>query len=317
VPLYTAEFTGTGLGSFSVSRDGVLVYRQSDTVLQRLVWLDRQGREVGSLGEPALYFGPRISPDGRRVAVARLDPKTRLGDIYVLNDGGGSQRLTFDEDNDLQPVWSPDGRDVIWGTQRGTASLLVRRRADGSGAEEILHQSEYSLAPDDVSWDGRILVFRESHPDTRNDLWVLPLDGIGEARPLLKTGADEPRARFSPDGRLIGYISDASGTSEAYVQPYPEMSGKWQVTDRGGNVPQWRRDGRERYFASGSSIWARPVLGLLPLQLGSPVALFAPPVTPRGSFFNVTPDGQRFLFAPERLDANALRFHVAIDWMTR
>lgn len=200
-------------------------------------------------------------------------------------------------------------------SDRGTTSLLVRRRADGSGAEEILHRSEYPLAPDDVSPDGRILVFRESHPDTRNDLWVLPLDGSGGARPLVKTAADEPRARFSPDGRLIGYISDASGSMEAYVQPYPEMSGKWQVSDRGGLVPQWRRDGRELYFSSGSTVWARPVLGLLPLQLGPPEALFAAPLTPRGSFFNVTADGQRFLFAPERLDASTLRYHVAIDWM--
>jgi Tol biopolymer transport system component len=316
VPLYIAEFIGTGRAAFTVSPDGVLVYtNRSETLLQRLVWLNREGKEVGTIGEPALYFGPRISPDGTRVAVARLDERSRLGDIYVLSDGGGSQRLTFDEANDLQPVWTPDGQSILWGSQRGATSMLVRKRADGTGAEEILHRSEHPLAPDDVSSDGRHVVFRESTNETRNDLWILPLDGSGKARPLLNTPADEPRARFSPDGRLIGYISDASGRFEAYVQPFPDMNGKWQVSDGAGQVPQWRRDGREVYYSSAATMWSRPVLSLNPLQLGKPVALFAPPVTPRGSFFHVASDGQRFLFAPERFSSESLRFHIAVGWM--
>jgi dipeptidyl aminopeptidase/acylaminoacyl peptidase len=184
-----------------------------------------------------------------------------------------------------------------------------------TGAEEILHRSEHPLAPDDVSSDGRHVVFRESTNETRNDLWILPLDGSGKARPLLNTPADEPRARFSPDGRLIGYISDASGRFEAYVQPFPDMNGKWQVSDGAGQVPQWRRDGREVYYSSAATMWSRPVLSLNPLQLGKPVALFAPPVTPRGSFFHVASDGQRFLFAPERFSSESLRFHIAVGWM--
>jgi eukaryotic-like serine/threonine-protein kinase len=331
VPLYTAEFVGTGRGAFSVSPDGVIVYiSQAEDVLQRLTWIDRQGREIGTVGEPALYFGPRLSPDGRRIAVARLDRRTRLGDIYVVNESGGSERLTFDPANDLQPVWSPDGAFIIWGSQRNGKSQLLRKRADGAGAEVLLHESEHPLAPDDVSPDGRIVVFRESHPVTKNDLWTVPLDGSEPARPLLNTDADEPRARFSPDGRLIGYISD----NRAYVQPFPEMSSKWQVSADRGNVPQWRRDGRELYFSAGrldgrglqratqlvdgssdSSLVARAVLGTNPLRLGEPVALFTPPVTPRGSFFHASADGQRFLFAPERFTAETLRYHVAIGWM--
>jgi Tol biopolymer transport system component len=316
VPLFTAEFVGTGRAAFTVSPGGVLVYSsRSETVLQRLVWINREGKEVGTVGDPALYFGPRISPDGRRVAVARLDSKTRLGDIYVLAEGGGNQRLTFDEANDLQPVWTPDGQYVIWGSQRGSTSMLVRKRADGSGVEEILHRSEHPLAPDDVSSDGRHMVFRESDPKTRNDLWILPLDGSGKARPLLNTPADEPRARFSPDGRLIGYISDASGRVEAYLQPFPGMNGKWQVTEEGGQVPQWRRDGRELYYFAASKLWSRPVVSLDPLQLGLPVELFTPPPTPRGSFFHAAADGTRFLFAPERFSADSMKYHIALGWM--
>ena len=318
VPLYTAEFIGTGRGYFSASRDGVLVYSSgSEAALQRLVWYSRDGKELGELGDPGLYFGPRLSPDGRRVAVARLDEKRRLGDIYVLGEDGNHQRLTFDEANDLQPVWSPDGRFIIWGSQRAATSMLVRRRADGSGAEEVLHRSAHPLAPDDVSSDGKYLVFRESHPVTRNDLWILPLDGSGKAQPLLNTPADEPRARFSPDGSLIGYISDASGRVEAYVQPFPSMEGKWQVSDGGSTMPQWRHDSRELYLATSGALFARTVTNLNPLQLGPPIQLFTPPPTPRGSFYHASADGQRFLFAPERYSPAASRYHVAIGWMER
>jgi eukaryotic-like serine/threonine-protein kinase len=316
VPLYAAEFVGTGRGAFSASRDGILVYNsQTEGMQQRLVWLDRAGRELGGVGEPALYFGPRISPEGRRIAVSRLDPITRLGDIYVLDESGGSLRLSFDAANDLQPVWTPDGQFVIWGSQRREKSQLVRKRADGSGEEERLHESDYPLGPDDVSPDGRFLVFRESRQETTNDLWLLPLDGSGSARPLLNTAADEPRARFSPDGRFIGYISNASGRMEAYIQPFPQMSGKWQLSDGSGAVPQWRADGREIYVTTRGGIVARSVLGTDPLRLGEPVPLFTPPLTPRGSFFHVSADGQRFLFATERLTADARRFHLAIDWV--
>jgi dipeptidyl aminopeptidase/acylaminoacyl peptidase len=159
------------------------------------------------------------------------------------------------------------------------------------------------------------MVFRESDPKTRNDLWILPLDGSGKARPLLNTPADEPRARFSPDGRLIGYISDASGRVEAYLQPFPGMNGKWQVTEEGGQVPQWRRDGRELYYFAASKLWSRPVVSLDPLQLGLPVELFTPPPTPRGSFFHAAADGTRFLFAPERFSADSMKYHIALGWM--
>ncbi|HEX7283706.1 MAG TPA: protein kinase [Vicinamibacterales bacterium] len=316
VPLYTAEFIGTGRGAFSVSKDGVLVYTsQPEAVLQRLVWMDRSGKEVGTIGDPAIYFSPRISPDGQRVAVARLDPRTRYGDIYILQDKESGRRLTFDDANDLQPVWTPDGEWIVWGSTRGPTSFLVRRRADGSGNEEILHQSPHNLAPDDVSPDGRYVVFRESNPVTRNDLWIVAVDRSSPAKPLLNTGADEPRARFSPDGTLIGYISDASGQVESYLQPFPDMNGKWQVTEGSGNMPQWRRDGREIYFASRDTLFARAVLGTNPLKLGPMIPLFKPPATPRGSFFHASADGQRFLFAPEQLSTGLQRYNVAVGWV--
>jgi Tol biopolymer transport system component len=166
---------------------------------------------LGTIGDPALHFGPRIAPDGRRVAVARLDPRTRLGDIHVLDDQGADLRLTFAPGNEIQPVWTPDGNFIIYGAMQSGRAQLLRKRADGAGADEVLHESDYNLAPDDVSADGTYVIFRESHPVTQNDLWVLPLDGSGKARPILNTAADEPRARFSPDGKIVTFIADGLG----------------------------------------------------------------------------------------------------------
>jgi serine/threonine protein kinase/Tol biopolymer transport system component len=310
VPLYSAELVGMGRAQFDVSRDGILAYvAQPNPVLPTVSWYDRTGKEIGTVGEPALYFGPRMAPDGKRVAVIRLDPQTRLGDVHVIDEHGASQRLTFDPANELQPVWTPDGVFVIYSSHRNGKSQLYRKRSDGSGNEELLYESDYSLAPDDVSADGAFVVFRESHPATSNDLWVLPLDGSGKARPIVKTEADEPRARFSPDGKLVTYM--AGGT---YAISFPDLTSKWQVSPE-GNVPQWRRDGKEIYYQTRQGVVAQPVLNTKPLQLGKPIALFRPVATPRGSFFHASADGQRFLLVTEPPQPDLLRYYVAMAWM--
>ena len=315
VPLYSAEFLGTGRGQFAASRDGVVVYlSQPNLVMPRLTWFDRQGKELGTVGEPALYFGPRISPDGSRVAVSRLDPRTRFGDIYVIDEAGSSQRLTFDPANEIQPVWMPSGDAVIFGSHRNGKSQLYRKRADGTGGEELLYESVYSLAPDDVSLDGKFVLFRESHPVNENDLWVLPLDDSRKPRPLVVGEADVPRARFSPDGRLVTYMS----SGRQYALSFPDLSSQWQVSTVPGNVPQWRRDGKEIFYQSmlgEPAIVAQPVLSIVPLRLGERAALFRPPLTPRGSFFHASADGQRFLFSVEPPQPDLTRYHVAVDWL--
>ena len=223
-------------------------------------------------------------------------------------EGSGAVRLTFDPGPDQMPVWTPDGTSVLWGAQRGGKYQIYRKQADGSGPEELVRESSNSIIPDDVSPDGRVLVFRETDPVTSNDLWLLPLDGSGDARPLARTPEDEPRAQFSPDGRLITFMA-----GETYARPFPALDSQWQVGSRGG-LPRWRRDGREIFYQSGSGIVATAVLATIPLRLGEPMALFTTPRTPRGSFFQVSPDGQRFLFAVDPVNPESLKYHVAIGW---
>jgi Tol biopolymer transport system component len=305
----TADFISSGLGQFSASEDGLVVHMAQPTRLEPLKWVDRRGADAGTSGPPATYFSPRLSPDARQIAVVQLDPRTRIGDIWVLDvEGTGATRLTFDPGPDLLPVWTPDGTSVLWGAQRGSEYQIYRKRADGSGAEELIRESPNSIVPDDVSPDGRVLVFRETDPETSNDLWLLPLDGSGDARPLARTPADEPRAQFSPDGRLIAYLA-----GDVIAQPFPALDGKWQLGSR-GMLPRWRRDGRELFYQSELTIVARPVLSTVPLRMGEPVTLFTAPRAPRGSLFQVSPDGQRFLFAVDPVDPATLKYHVVTGW---
>jgi serine/threonine protein kinase len=321
VPLYSAEFVGTGRGQFGVSRGGTVIHLSDPNPLTpKLTWFDRAGKELGTVGPPALYFGPRIAPDGRRVAVVRLDPRTRLGDIYIIDEQNREQRLTFDPASDLQPVWMPSGEHVIFSSHRNGRSQLFRKRADGAGNEELLYESAHSLAADDVSSDGRFVVFRESHPVTQNDLWVLPLDGSGKARAVLQTADDEPRARFSPDGRVLTYISAAAGgPTLPYGTSFPDLESRWQIVTVPSNVAQWRTDGKEIYYQTsidGANVLVRQVVSsTAPLRLGERDILFRPPQTPRGSFFHASADGQRFLFAVEPAQPGLLRYQVAIDWL--
>ena len=317
VPVYAAEFFGTGRGHFAASADGLVVFAvQPTAIVSKLTWFDRSGKELGMIGEPALYFGPRIAPDGRRVAVARLDPRTRLGDIHVLADQGADLRLTFAPGHENQPVWTPDGQFIIYAGQQSGRFALYRKRADGTGAEQALYESEHSLAPDDVSADGKYVLFREGHPVTQNDLWVLPLDGSGKARPIVNTPADEPRARFSPDGKIVTFISDDSGgPTHPYAISFPDLASKWQITQAPGNVPQWRRDRKEIVYQSTEQVVSQPVLSTIPFRLGERVGLFRPPLTPRGSFFHATNDLQRFLFSVEPPPAEAPQYYVVTGWM--
>ena len=141
-------------------------------------------------------------------------------------------RLTFEGGNN--PAWTPDGTRVVF--QSGAPVNLFWQPADGSGKAERLVTGEHRQAPSSWSSDGQTLAFVETNPDTRQDLWVLPLSDR-KPRPFLETPANEGAPQFSPDGRWLAYASDDSGRWEIYVQPYRGPAGKWQVSTDGGKEP--------------------------------------------------------------------------------
>jgi Tol biopolymer transport system component len=228
---------GSGAAQFDFSRTGLVVYLTGS--LQRrypIVWVNRQGNTTPLWEEEQEYSTPRFSPDGSLLAVDAEGTAGRDVWVYDLNRGVPT-RLTFGEGNDDTPVWSPDGEYIFFSsTGSGGVPNLYRKRADGSGEEERLTDSNNIQYPSSISPDGRFLAYHEVNAESDWDLWLLPLEGNQEPELFLRTPFGELEAEFSPNGRWIAYQSAESGTTEIYVRPFPPE--QRQVADfyRRGNV---------------------------------------------------------------------------------
>jgi Tol biopolymer transport system component len=303
-----------GAAGFSVSDTGILTHQGPSRRNRQLVWFDLAGKQIGTLGEPAEYNGdPRLSPDGRFSAIARLDPETRGSDLWVLDVSRGiASRLTSDPSLDRNPVWSPDGKRLAFMSNRLGIGDLYVKPANGSGNDELLFKSDGWSRPLDWSPDGESLLFDQADSKTSNDLWILALSGDKKPRPLLDSPFSETEGRFSPDGRWIAYVSNETGRSEVFVQPYPPSGPKWQVSTSGGTSPRWRRDGKEiLYFQPEASRMAVEVKTEHGFESGIPKKLFD---TPLGRGSDVTGDGQRLLINLPQGEAANFPVTVVLNW---
>jgi len=241
--------TGASIGAFFVSDNGVLAYRPGASAADaRLVWFDRAGQNLGSVGSAADYSNPALSPDGSRLAVGIRDPAAQTRDVWVLDLArGAASKLTFDPKDDFNPVWSPDGSRIGFSSDRRGARNLYVKSASGTGEEEPLPESHRNKNLEDWSPDGRALLYNEAVPGAADDIWTLSLDAR-KPQPFLQTRFNEDEARFSPDSKWIAYRSAETGRSDIYVQPSAESAsgsrGKWVVSNAGGLEPQWRGDGK-------------------------------------------------------------------------
>jgi Tol biopolymer transport system component len=299
-PVPIGEGLGTddvGLASFSVSKNGILVYRGGELVGSRLVWVDRTGRETPALGAPADYRDTSLSPDGARLVYDVVDGSK--ADLWVRDLARGvSSRFTFDPADEVDAKWSPDGRRVVYTSKaKGAGDLFMK---DGSGtrdAEPLLVDKDEKYVSD-WSADGRYILMTSRGDNTGGwAISALPLDGDRKPIPIVTTQFDEMWATFSPDGKYIAYQSNESGRNEIYVQEFPEARNKWRVSTGGGVEAYWRGDGRELFYRSGSNVMSVPMQIGTTLTVGTPVPLlqtqFATAVS-RGRY-RPTPDGQRFL----------------------
>jgi len=262
-------------GAFSVSRSGLIAWRTGAGGSRQLLWFNRAGEPAGTLGSPdssGLNF-PQISPDRQRVAVTSGPIGSR--DIW-LADTANSIRFTFDTSDDIFPIWSPDGRRVLFGSNRGGPFDLYVKAADGSGPEQLVLASVDGKLPNSWSPDGRFLLYRSTL--NRDDLMVLPVlpEGNGKPYPFLTTPFSEQFGMFSPDGKWVAYQSNESGRFEIYVRPFPGPGGVWQISTRGGAFPRWRADGKElNYLAPDNQLMAVAISAQsASITPGQPVALF-------------------------------------------
>ncbi|MEE8161767.1 MAG: hypothetical protein V3T61_09040, partial [Acidobacteriota bacterium] len=263
------------------------------------------------------YEFPRLSPDGAQVVVKLAPLQTSLW-IYDLVDQTFN-RLTF-EGNDSWPLWTPDGKRVVYASNRAEPWDLFWTPVDGSGREERLLEKESNQLPHSFSPDGKILAFLHSNPATGQDVWVLPLDGQKQARPILQTSATEIDARFSPNGRFLAYASNESGRYEVYVQPFPNVEEvKRQISTDGGREPIWARSGDELFYRRGEGMMAVEITTQPTFRTGTPRLLFEGPYrrtpNPTTAHYDVSVDGQRFLMVQEEArEEEATQLNVVLNW---
>ncbi|MSO21612.1 MAG: hypothetical protein EXQ56_14395 [Acidobacteria bacterium] len=307
----------TSAGAFSVSPAGVVAWRTGGGGLRQFVWFDRAGRSVGSLGPPesTALFNPEISPDGKHIGITR-GPVRVSGDIWLF-DGPRSTRFTFAPADDRSPVWSPDGKQVVFmSTRMGTPDLYLKP-ADAARNEEVLLHSPEAKRPNSWSPDGKYILYATE--DVANgDLMLLPLTGDRKPYPFLRTAeASESQGAFSRDGRWVAYQSNATGRSEIFVRPFPGPGGQWQVSTDGGVSPRWRADGKELFFISRDSKLMAVAIEAhdATLQPGTPRELFQTRIMSAGSRpqYDVAPDG-RFLINTEVEEADGQPIHLLLNW---
>ena len=315
--LYLNQFT------FSVSNNGVLVFDPSLKRQRRqYLWWDRRSQQSNLLDVDAGALQAWLSSDEKRFIADRLDPQTNSYDLWLCDAlGGNPQRFTSDPANDFAPVWSPDGSRIVWASSRGGGiANLYQRAANLAGQEVLLWKSDYVKHPSDWSRDGRYIIYREIDLKRNSDIWALPMNESGEAKPfpLLQTDANEYAGTLSPDGRWLAYASDASGQFEVWVQSFPDGGSRRQVSTGGGGNPRWRRDGSELfYYARGGKLMAAPVKSGESLEMGAAISLLEFRAgTSGGSYvpYSVTGDGQRFLLnAVVETEPNA-PLTVVVNW---
>jgi serine/threonine-protein kinase len=304
------------LSEYDISRNGTLVYREASTTPggeQELVVVDVDGNlEVLTRTDPIRH--PRFSPDGRYVAYElEGDARQVPDDIWVWDHVRANPiRVTFELDNSF-PVWSVDGSRVLFETDQG----ILDRAADGSGESETL-QEVLGNSPPHVPPDGRWLLWTTRGGES-SDIWLRPLDGSAEARPLLASAFDEWAPAVSPDGRWIAYVSDDSGEDEIYVEPFPDLGRRFKVTTGGARGPVWAPDGSRLYYrqfnAPAFDLVAIDVRAGDRFDVGERVVLFETGAFRRGAFwtnYGIHPDGTRFVFVRGQATAATGDTHVVI-----
>ncbi len=288
-----------GLGIFSVSDTGVLVYEQSQSATGwPLTWYGRDGKPQGSLGTNGLYYGPVISPDGNRVAVAEGKTSTQA-DIWIFDLKRGTQmRLTFDNSSGFA-AWSADGQTIYFNANRGGRESIFAKPADNSSAERLVTSPNVSaIRWKSVSADGRLMAFMALGERSGWGIWGMSLQGEPKAFTVLHDQFTKVEPDLSPDGRWMSYASNDTGRFEVYVTAFPKAGPRWQVSTNGGQRPFWRGDGKELYFtANDQAIMAVDVMATAnSVLLGQPHLLFRAAMQsgPLGSY-HVSRDGKRFL----------------------
>lgn len=287
----------------SASSNGLLVFSNGGTGDQQLVWVDRNGKQIGTVVKKvANLTSAKLSPQADRIAL-EIDNGAGAHDVWVFDVARGVQtRLTFGPVENDAPIWSTDGKWIIYtALESNVHTKLYRKPSDGSGAEELLISDEQVAYASDVSRDGKYLFYARGPSANYWEIWALPLEG--ERKPWLvvphsTANSFAAEGHLSPDGHWLAYTSGESGHPEVYVVAFRGGQGKWQVSTNGGYQPQWSRDGKELYYFNQAtrSVFSVPVKEIGGgLQFGAAQQLASNSTSNQLGFYDVTPDGKKIL----------------------
>jgi Tol biopolymer transport system component len=327
-----AHFGWNHKADFSASRNGLLAVRYGEDGHTRLSWVDRSGRELGSLASDADYSNPAIAPDGTHAVVTAYDhgprPSSSLArvDLETLQ----ATRITAGSAFDVAPLWSPVGDRFIYLSQRRRGMETYERSASPGGDETRWMAAPPAKAGDAIlrflvpeSWtrDGALMTYSAIHPRTRSDIWLLDVRAGSALRPLFTGPHNEAQSQVSPDGRYVAYASDESGQLEVYVQTFPVPGPRWRLSTAGGADPRWRGDGRELFYVAADrkmmSVDVTP--GVQP-RYGTPRPLFQTHIKylwqDTRNHYDVAPDGQRFLLLVPHADPRSAAYTLVLNWKT-
>ncbi|HZI79534.1 MAG TPA: protein kinase [Vicinamibacterales bacterium] len=321
VGLFTAGATGV-TGSFSASDGGVLAYQTASPTMSQLTWFDRTGRRIAALGAPGDYDDVALSPDGTRLAVSLMAPESSIRDLWIYDgpSGGSGQRFTFDSGDKFAPVWSPDATRILFSVLANGSVRLFVKNADGVAGARPLGADPLGLGRFATDWsrDGRLVMYiGGGRAISRSDLWTMPVEGEGVARPLVESAFVETQARFSPDGQSFAYSSNETGRFEVYVDRFPGRGARRLVSRAGGGWPRWARNGRAIYFLSATNQLMVADVSQ-ELRVGEPRPLFEVRIRPfirlDAYSYDVSPDGTRFLVNVLIADATPPAITVVANW---
>jgi serine/threonine protein kinase len=307
-----AALVASPVGSFSVAGSALVYQRGESEGERRLRWYDRHGTVLEDTGQPADYRKPELSPDRRQIAyVTAIQPR----DVWVYDlIRGTTSRLTFDGGLHGNAGWSPDGREIAVTTGGGPNRAIQRIDVNGGRNTTLAVQFDRGIVLWQWTADGKYLIFTATGGEKPYEVWAVPLSG-GKPFPVIWGPFNNHQGRVSPNGKWIAYVSEETGRMEVYVQDFPSKGRKWRISTAGGEIARWRGDSRELFYREGSKMMSVEVNAAADkLEFGVPKPLFdaSPPLDP---YFDVTPDGRKFLLMVPNTDATtAASFTVVLNW---
>ena len=307
------------VANMSVGARGQLVYLSDEPRVNQPRFYSRNGALISSVGDLGEYTAARISPSEQLVATVRTDPVDFGRSVWVLDlSRNVDTQITLDGDIE-DPVWSPDSQRLAfaWSRPGEEASNLYETRTDRPGDPRSLAKAGAIRWPLDWSPDGRLVLYAQIDPVSKFDLWVVPLDGSSEPRPVVRGPGKDNEARFAPDGRFIAYQSDEVKETRIYVTPYPPSERQIPISEGGGSEPRWRRDGKELYYVANDGALVSVPIALEggELRPGRPVRLFGGRDSRlRVWHYDASRDGQRFLVLSLNENPEASPVHLVTGW---